>query len=504
MARIVNSTFAPIVECVIRTHFEDGTTDDKILSTDEVVEDFRYVENGEIKVVTGRVAEICMSPTGAVRKYTTVSKLKSYFRYDNPVTHIVIDKSLPNQSDVVKVPVSQIIEDVPVENVTKIEVFAKYGATIKTLLSDGTVNEMTFHEGDALDDIVILAKGGDKTIDALLVAMTYDKKTYMPKAMYTVCEGEIMMIDVMRIKSVGQSTPPLDTTGSITEAIKEAPGNIFLTDGEFHQEVDIENNIVINGCRAGIPATSASRDHVNLTGETIISGKINVKSDSKVSLDGVALTKEALLSLGDAEQVELKNCIVKGLEPTKEKTMGITMTPGSPITLVIKGCYFGECKSNSLCSIYNLLEGDGCFQPGSEIAENYFEASAVSHNTVNIYDIEDDTVLTIHDNTWENSYNGIRIGIKGNKKCTINVYSNTYLATDKNPDYAPLVLVQPYLQQTESMKDITINIKKTTHRDSYPTYYLYSGPNDMDFTKDNVPTIYVDGKKQDLSKYYAK
>ena len=48
MARIVNSTFAPIVECVIRTHFEDGTTDDKILSTDEVVEDFRYVENGEI------------------------------------------------------------------------------------------------------------------------------------------------------------------------------------------------------------------------------------------------------------------------------------------------------------------------------------------------------------------------------------------------------------------------------------------------------------------------
>lgn len=500
MARIVKSEFAPIIECVIRTHFENGTTEDKVLKTDEIVENMRYVENGEIKEVTGRVSNIITSSPKSSRKYSNVSKLKSYFRYDNPITYIEIDKSLPNHSDVVKISAGEIIEDSPVENVTKIEVFATYGASIKTLLSDGSVNEMVFHEGDALDDIICLTKEGDKSFDALLVAMTYDIKTYMPKALYTICEGELKAFDVMQVKSVGSSTPPIVTTENITEAIKEAPGDIFLADGDFTESITIGNDISINGARTGVPANTLNRDTETFVGETVLSGEIKLTEDVNLSLNGVTLTKKALLSLGKASNVEIKNCIIAGLESSEGKAFPISLPAETTTKLTIKGCYFGANSSNC----YNLFELYGKLAPKSDISENYFAKGCVSHNDICIYDVEDDTTVSICDNKWEKSANGIRVGIKGDRKCTINILNNTYLSTDSDPDYAGLLLVQPYLKETTSMKDITININKTVHKDKNQIFYLYAGPTDIAFTKENAPTIKVDGKKQDLSKFYSK
>lgn len=164
--------------------------------------------------------------------------------------------------------------------------------------------------------------------------------------------------------------------------------------------------------------------------------------------------------------------------------------------LTIENCYFGNNEADGENYIYNLFECNMKLADGSSISNNYFAKSNCTHNAINIYDVEDDAVITISGNVFEYSANAIRFGAIGSPKCTINIVDNTYLATDETyPEYAGLLLIQPYGKQTESYEDVEINIRNTKEPEGYEgqLYYIYCGENDTQLNVATRPSVYVDG-----------
>jgi hypothetical protein len=169
---------------------------------------------------------------------------------------------------------------------------------------------------------------------------------------------------------------------------------------------------------------------------------------------------------------------------------------GDGVKLEIENCYFGNVNSEATGKIYNLFELGCKLLDGSYIKNNFFAEDICKHNVINIYEVEENSTITIENNTFEYSANAIRVGIKGEPKTTINVNKNTYLKTDEdNKDYAGLLLVQPYGTATTSFKNCTINLNKNINRSNVPQlYYSYAGSDDMQFTEFNIPTITLNGK----------
>ncbi len=55
MARVVSVASKQIISCSIITRFADGTDTRRVIRVGDTVENLRYVENGEVKTVTGVV-----------------------------------------------------------------------------------------------------------------------------------------------------------------------------------------------------------------------------------------------------------------------------------------------------------------------------------------------------------------------------------------------------------------------------------------------------------------
>lgn len=501
MARIVNTISTPILTLVIRTMFKDGTFTDELISEGDIVSDLRYVHNGEIKKISGRVSNITYKNAQVKRTYNTFKKLKSYFRFDVTPVSIEIDSSTELHSNVTVIPTRDILEREGVTEVKKLNVFFKYGFASKIYFSDNTSNVVTIHEGDIVSDLVYLSKLETK-VNAKIVAIKYDK-VLKPLKLETIISNKIKEIDVCAIKEIGTTTPIIESgTVSINDAITDSSsGSIYVGTGTFKDPISVSKDVSLNGDKAGISAFSAVRDTKTLKDETIIEGALKIITSNDVNVDGVALTKDALVSTGPANNVAMNNCILTALNPDANKSF-VVKTGNTPTLMNVEGCYFGNNKSVDGKSFRNTLELNCKLKDGTVFSNNYFAKECSGNNDICIYDVDEGANILIENNTWEYSGNGIRIGTKGNARCTITINNNTYNSTDEaNPEYAGLVLIQPYGSATTSMKNVTVYINNTHHKDDKQIFYLYSGGNDMKFTEDTLPTVYVDGVLQDLSKY---
>ena len=87
---------------------------------------------------------------------------------------------------------------------------------------------------------------------------------------------------------------------------------------------------------------------------------------------------------------------------------------------------------------------------------------------------------------------GVRIGIKQEPVCTINVKGNTVLKTT-NDEWAGLICIQPYGKQTTSFANMTVNINNLTIPSEQVAYY-YVGSNDTPLTTIELRgKVYIDG-----------
>lgn len=173
LARLVKTVEGQIVKCQITTYFEDGGESIKIIGVDDIVEDLRYVEDEEVKVVTGRVAAINTVCSNVTR--VSVSDPQDYFSRDVVASTIQVDASDQYRSELVTVPAREIVEDEGVEDVSRVWVTTIPEVTLEMTYTDGRTIQQDVVIGDVLCDMVIMTSPGqpDITGDFTVAAFVY-------------------------------------------------------------------------------------------------------------------------------------------------------------------------------------------------------------------------------------------------------------------------------------------------------------------------------------------
>lgn len=232
------------------------------------------------------------------------------------------------------------------------------------------------------------------------------------------------------------------------------------------------------------------------TEATVLAGQINVDgADAEVEFRGVTFSNSAVIKVTNASSLKIVNCRMEGIVPSVAKTQLIHINNmETPIKLTIEGCYFGDNPANGSNKTYNGLELYTKLADGSSISNNLWSEGCLTHNQINIYGADDNATIKIANNHAVKSANLIRIGTIEDAHCTINVLNNSYDVSDEAyPDYAGLLLIQPYGERTTSMANVTINVNDTVRPNAdEQLLYLYSGSSDMKFDDTNKPVIYVD------------
>lgn len=488
MARLLKSEATFNLTFVIQTFKPDGSIDEKCYADGDMIENLRYVENSEVKTVSGKLRSINYTYTPTIHRYNSISTARSYFSDDVRVKSIVIDCSEQYESKLITIPCNEIIEDSGVEAI-KMGCYLKYSVEIKTSLTDGKNFNFRINEGDDIVDFTYLDRGGDTTTIMRVITFTFDSHLEPRTIIGIDMDGRLREIDIIAIKSAGISVSPV--VSDISKAIADSEGFVSIGSGVINEEIAVTKDTVIRGNYTGIAGNSNIRGTEN---ETVLSGKFVVTKGISLTLDGVTLTEDALLTFDGSPEVTIMNCRIENLTKNADRTFAVNMPMSDVSTLVnIKNNYFGNnYEEDGKNSIYNFLELTNKLATHSQISGNYFAKGVSKNNDICIYNVNEDAVINITGNTWELSNNGIRIGMMGEPRCTINVEDNEYKETSDD-EYAGLMLIQPYSTKTISFKNAMIIINRTKHTDKKQLYYFYMNPTDTQITEDKKPTIIVNG-----------
>jgi len=495
MARIIETHLTPVVNLVISTIYTNGNVSNDVFKEEDIIQNMRYVLNNDIATISGRLAKINYTKKTTKRNYTTIQTAKSYFSEDVVPSSITIDCSEQYKSKVVNVPVNEILEFTPDgDEVERVSIGLKYGVHFDVELSNESVNSFNLNEGSIYQEFTYLdlTSGTDKTVEAKVIAIT-SNSVLSPTSVVFMENGSLKEIDIMLVKNVANEIVATDINATaVNEAIlTSATGIVNLSLGEITNDISISKDVEIIGAYPDVKVNSVSYKGKD-TG-TIISGKIDVTENVSLTMKGITLTNDAYLNLvSNASNVTLENCIIKDVTPYQNRSyLCLTKGENTPIKLIVKGCYFGSNVTTDDSAYYNAFELVQKLADGSEISDNYFEEKVCSNNIICIYDVEENANIYIRNNVFEYSSNAIRVGTKGDAKCNIFVENNVYYKTSTTPEYAGLLLVQPYGVATTNMSNVNITLSGNKHNDKLQLYYLYAGTKDMQFTDTNKPNITV-------------
>ena len=518
MARLVKNVITPIPEAVFTFEYADGTKKSKSIREDDLVY-VSFIENDELKELQGRVNRILFKRINSSKLKTDAQSFASHYK----ITGIELDYSETNQAKIIKIDSTTIVEihgadeEMDAEKANKQSVVSNLVVDVFVSLSDGTESTRTFTIGDGVGDMVYMMSSQESSWDSTITGTVYNityritgasdnsksdtvklSDTIYPITLYIMtATGAIRMVPLRLIKVVGKEQNTVTDIASAVSAIASAEdGDIIkLPTGELTETIQINKNIVLCGANAGVTASSGSRCNGNIDDETVISS-INVAEGVSVYFDGLAFTGDALMNISNSEEISVNNCKIVDVTPTASKTHLVKLTGNASTSVNITNCYFGKNTSVDSCKMYHVFELGGCLVDGSKISNNYFAKECCTQNIINIYDVEAGATISISGNVFEYSANAIRIGMKGNPDCTIQIENNTYYATDTTyPEYAGLFLIQPYGSQTETFENCTIICNNTKRNDNGQLFYLWYGGNDTQITSSMRPTVYVNKKK---------
>lgn len=492
MARIIETHLDPVLNVAINTIYANGNVSSSVFTKGDVIEGLRYAENGDIKTITGKLCKVNYTTKTVKRNYSSNETVKSYFAEDVTPVSISVDCSKEYESNIVTVPVKEILEfTAKGDEVARMMVSFNYGVHCVVELSDETSNEFTIREGSVYESLTYLdlEAGKDVTTAAKVVAISYETGL-APKDVIFVANGVVKKLDVNLIKNaVGEVAPCVTDAAAVNAMINAGASVINLGKGEVVAPIVVTGDVTILGAYPDIPVNSKA--YKGKTTDTVISGGIEVAEGASLTLRGVTLTKDSRIEAKTGSVVTLENCIVKDIAPYQAKSYLVLPKGDTPLKLVVKGCFFGNNAKTDAGKFYNCFELAQRLADGTEISDNYFEEEVCSNNAICIYDAEDNARISICNNVFEYSGNAIRVGTKGDVKCEIIIKNNTYMKTDSNAEYAGLLLVQPYGAATTNMSNVKISLIGNKHNDKLQLYYLYSAGKDMPFTEENKPVITV-------------
>ena len=494
---------------MLTTHV-DGTIEEFDFAIGDLVENLRYIEDEEIKTITGKVRAFKINIKRLAKVSSIPTRYQDYtFTEDVELLSITFDCSTHNHSNLVTIDSKEIVEFEGVEDVTSVHVLYDMKVDVTQIYDDESVSTVSLTPGDQIAELVAKnSVAGKPNIEG---SFRYNKFVYAKsnetntgliiKSLIFMNSKVVYNIPIDRIIKISGIADEAVEPSEITNAINDenSTGVNIVADVVCEDAVTINKEFYISGANYGTPANTGKRATSEIIeGESTFAGLIELGSDADVIIDGVTFTEGAKIKATDSSRLTLKNCRFVGMNPTEAKEMLIqgALGSGDGVKLEIENCYFGNVNSEATGKIYNLFELGCKLLDGSYIKNNHFAEEICKHNVINIYDVEENSTITIENNMFEYSANAIRVGIKGEPTTTININKNTYLKTDEvDKDYAGLLLIQPYGTATTSFKNCTINLNRNINRSNVPQlYYSYAGAGDMQFTEFNIPTITLNGK----------
>lgn len=292
-----------------------------------------------------------------------------------------------------------------------------------------------------------------------------------------------------------------DTDGFASAMADPNAAVVTVSSGTFVAPTEpIQRSVILKGSCSGVSAATGDRcSDVTGEDETVLTGALSFSEGADAILDGLTVSVETFVSLAGNSDVTMRNCRIVDCAPDRAKSYLIKGTSfDNKVKLVLDGCYFGTNTANELGKMYNGLELQATLLDGSIISNCYFAKNCVTHNVINIYGIDEGATVYIKNNHFEYSANAIRLGVVGEPTCRIICEGNSYDATDPDPNWAGLMIIQPYGKQTTSHANMTVEINNTKHSDNGQLVYLFTNPSDTQFTEENKPKVYVNGVLQKL------
>ena len=492
----------------IVSYLKDKSTVEVTLYPGDIVTDLSYVENGEIKKVTGKIKTISHYFKSITNKPNRNGK--SHLSVDALVSSIIIDASTEYESRIVDIPVKEILEYGTSETVTKVRVLPIMNVDFSVIMSDKTVSETTFEEDSNLFGVTIMEKGNEIQKDLRIVSFKHiysnGNKQVDVVGLIVEMDGAYVSIPFESIKSVGKEGIKVESVENLNSILTTAGssdkvGGVVLPAAIASDPLTVSGSLTVQGVKAAVPANVGERASSKIgDDETVFSGEITCTEGSEIVITGVTLTEDAIVVMGKPETLTFKNCKFTGVTPVDVKTYLLKDGSFSDIStkLIVENCYFGENASTESNKMYNLIELHTKLADGSRIANNYFEKSACNHNIINMYDVDDGATITIENNVFEYSGNAVRIGFINSPKCTVNIRNNTYMETDKSNDgaWAGILIIQPYGTRTVTMADCVINLDGNKGDESEQLWYTYCGPSDTQLDDTTKPKVYVNGVLQ--------
>lgn len=491
MARIIQTNVKSVYGFSIANIYTDGSVETNNVYEGDNVTKFGYTRDNKICSVTGRV-----------------SKVNLYLSdMGNPKPEsIEIDHSAKNNAAVKIIFPDEILECNPTKEVKEVVVKPIIKVNLQVLLSDGSTSQIELTEKKELVNVTILKNGKEIKGNYKLEKWVYmlGRISSQLKVVGMELSGDSKeKVSFDEIKVCGAEGMVIDKTVSITDALAsvasdEKLGGLILPVNTYSESLTLGNSVSLIGAK-DVPANTGSRcvDEI-ISGETTLANLIGCEAGSDVTIQGVTMTENALMTIGGASSLKLKNCRYLGVTGDKAKSYLLLDKFGTNdegTLLQIEGCYFGSNDITSANKMYNLFEVNSKLADGSYIKNCYFAKEACTHNIINIYDVMPGATITIENNVFEMSANAIRVGTIGDAECKIVIKNNTYLETDSLPDWQGILLIQPYGKRTTTMEHVTI-VLDGNKGPGEQLYYIYNGANDTKIEGELVPKIYVNGKLQ--------
>lgn len=182
MARLVNSKQTTYIKTVISTVFADGSIQDKEIGIGDIVTNLRYVLNGTIAKVSGKVTDIKYS--AVINNYNgTRDNYADNTATDITLKYLVIDASEQYNAKTITVPFEEIIEDEGVEDVIRMKYTPKLVLDMEMYYSNCSTTNSTIEVGDRLDNVRIMnpeTPGDDITGTFDVIAFRYSTQGGKP------------------------------------------------------------------------------------------------------------------------------------------------------------------------------------------------------------------------------------------------------------------------------------------------------------------------------------
>lgn len=367
MARVVKTVSEPQIFLNIVTTFEDGTQSVKKISKGDVVENLRYVQDEEVKVVSGIVTDIVCD---IAKGNTSVANPTDTFSSDIAVKELVIDASEQYHSSIVTVPSMEVVEDEGVENVESVHCYSKLKVDLSITYTDGKTTVDDLEVGDILDNVRLMTSPGKTDIiDRFTIASflyTASNKKLTVTGMNLVREdGTNVKVDfkqIIRLKEI----PQVEVSGDFTDiAAALNDDTVYEVEAKLSEDIDIpltEDNKI-----KAVYIPEGKTLHVDLNGHKLSTvAYAFMCTGGTLVLEGEGTITTSHHSTYSAVQVQGGTCILDGptidtRTPDDNETpnwcYGITATKDGVVKVLSGEIHTDGASALSICN--GTAEGDG-------------------------------------------------------------------------------------------------------------------------------------------------